>query len=146
MSQAGKALRATSDALLRDLEAVSTLESEKRRLPPDSPRLVELAEEIEAIAGRLLASTVRQRELAEHVEGLVEEVHPDVPPTSIEATPREIHVILTEWRDLERAAAQATPGSPEAKAAADRAEELREEYGHAHEAARARNAGGRPTG
>jgi hypothetical protein len=141
MSEAGKALRATSDALMRDLDAVGTLESEKRRLAPGSPRLLELAEEIEAIAGRLLASTTRQRELSEQIEGMVEDVHPDAPSTSIEATPREIHVILAEWRDLERLAAGAAPGSPEAKVAAERSDELRAEYRRAHEAARTRTAG-----
>ncbi len=146
MSEAGKALRATSDALMRDLETVNDLESEKRLLPPGSPRLVELAAHIEAIAGRLLASTIRQRELSEHIEGLVEDHHPDAPRTSIEATPREIHVILAEWRDLERLAADVAPDSPEAKAAQERSDELRTEYRRAHEAARTRNAAGRPPG
>jgi hypothetical protein len=143
MSEAGKALRATSDALLRDLEAVGTLEAEKRLLAPGSPRLLELSAEIEAIAGRLLATTVRQRELSQHVDGMVEDVHPDAPSAPIEATPREIHVILAEWRDLERTAAGAAPGSPEAKIAADRSDELRAEYRRAHEAARTRGPGGK---
>src|SRR4029079_19164150 len=46
----GQALRATSDALLRDLEVLATIEEEKRSLEPGDPRLVQLAARIEEIA------------------------------------------------------------------------------------------------
>jgi len=131
-------LRATSDALLSDLDALRVLEQEKRQIEPGDPRLVELATEIEEIAARVLGTTIRQRELSEQVDQLVDERSEDAPDQSIEDTPREIHAILADWRDAERRLADAVPGSPEARAMAADIERLREEYRRAHEAARSR--------
>lgn len=134
------ALRAASDALLRDLTELQLLEQEKRHTDPDSPRLVDLAEEIEALAMRVMDSSIRQRERAEAVSA---DGGPAAPDQSIVETPREIHVILAEWRDTERQLADAPPGSPEAKIADRRIEFLREEYHRAHEAARRRSGDGK---
>jgi hypothetical protein len=135
VSDIGNALRATSDALMRDLNELAGLEDEKRSLQPGDDRLTELAERIEVIAARLFGKTVRQRQLSTKVEDLVEESHPEAPLGSIDDTLREIHVVLAEWRDAERQAQEAVPGSVEAEAAADRAAELRAEYRRAHETA-----------
>jgi hypothetical protein len=137
VSDIGNALRATSDALMRDLSDLTALEEQKRSLQPGDPHLLALAERIEVIAARLFGTTVRQRELSTRVEGLVE-AHPEAPLGSIDATPREIHVILAEWRGAERQAQEAVPGSVEAETAADRAALLRAEYRRAHEAAQRR--------
>ena len=48
MPGTGDALRRTSDALLRDLEALVSLEEEKRGVEPGDPRLVDLAAQIES--------------------------------------------------------------------------------------------------
>lgn len=136
MSEAGNALRATSDALMRDLADLQALEEEKRHLEPGSPRLVRLAEEIEALAVRVMGSSMRQRRISQQVEAMVDEGAPDAPDTSIAETPREIHVVLAEWRDTERQLAEAVPGSPEADVAERTIERLRREYRQAHEAAR----------
>lgn len=143
MSEIGNALRATSDALMRDLAELTDLEETKRSMQPGDPQLVELAQRIEVIAARLFGSTVRQRELSTAIETLVDASDPDVPAGSIEATPREIHVILAEWRVAERLAQDAAAGSVEAQAAADRAAHLQAEYRRAHEAARRREGGKR---
>jgi hypothetical protein len=139
-------LRAASDALLRDLTELQALEQEKRRTEPDNPRLVHLAEEIEALAARVMGSSTRQRQRAEAIVG---PGGPDAPDQSIVETPREIHVILAEWRDTERQLADATPGSPDADIAERRIESLRREYRRAHDSARHRTdegpgSGGRP--
>jgi hypothetical protein len=139
----GNALRATSDALMRDLGELTDLEETKRSIQPGDPQLVQLAQRIEVIAARLFGATVRQRELSTEVEALVEEDDPEAPLGSIDATPREIHVILAEWRDAERLSRDAPPGSVEAEAAADRAALLRAEYRRAHEAASRRRSGRR---
>lgn len=139
VSEIGNELRATSDALMRDLAELGGLEETKRTLQPGDPLMLELAERIEVIAGRLFGTTVRQRELSAEVDALVEESNPEAPLMSIEATPREIHVILAEWREAERQLQEAAPGSVEAQAAADRAGLLRTEYRWAHEAARRRD-------
>ena len=102
-------LRATSDALLRDLEALAVLEEEKRTLPLDDPRLVEIAVQVEAIAGRVLAITERQTILsrAAAAEGSAD-------GTSIDAVPRPISRILADWRAVERRGLDAPAGSAEA--------------------------------
>ncbi len=138
VSEIGNALRATSDALMRDLADLTELEEEKRSLQPGDPHLLALAERIEVIAARLFGATVRQRQLSTTIEGLVEESNPEAPLDSIDATPREIHVILAEWRDAERQVQEAVPGSVEAETAADRAALLRDEYRQAHDAAQRR--------
>ena len=126
---------------MRDLERLEGLELEKRRLPADDPRLVQIAADVETIALRVLGSTVRQRELAEDGSGRRGDSLPDATGKSILVVPREIHVILAEWRNAERRATEARPASAEAAAAAAEVDRLRTEYRHAHEdAIRRRNA------
>ena len=136
MSETGSALRATSDALLADLEALEELERQKRGLQPDDPQLVNTARKVESIARRLLGQSVRQRELTAVANDLAQSGHPDAPQGSIEDSPREIHQILADWRDAERRARDADQGSADARAAAADVERLREEYRAAHDSAR----------
>lgn len=132
--ETGNALRKTSDALLRDIDVLVALEEEKRTLEPGDARLVELAARIEEIAQRVLAGTVRQRELTEVAHAEVESGTEDA-PVSIDDTPRPIQSVLTDWREAERRAAAAEPGSAEAAEADALVARLREEYRRAHEAA-----------
>jgi hypothetical protein len=136
------ALRATSDALMRDLTELHELEQEKRLLEPDSPRLVHLAEQVEALAVRVMGSSMQQRRISQRADALVEIGAHDAPDQSIAETPREIHVILAEWRDTERQLADAAPDSAEADVAQRRVDALRREYRRAHEAARDKAADG----
>lgn len=101
-------LRATSDGLLRDLEALTVLEDEKRTLPLDDPRLVEIAEQVETIAGRVLARTERQTILSRAAA--------DEPASgsTIDDVRRPIATILAEWREVERRGADVPEGSAEA--------------------------------
>ena len=101
-------LRATSDALLRDLEALGVLEEAKRGFPLDDPRLVEIGVQVEAIAGRVLARTERQTILTRAAA--------DEPAggTSIDDVSRPIATILAEWREVERRGADVPEGSAEA--------------------------------
>lgn len=135
MGETANALRAASDALLRDLAELHELEQEKRRTDPDSPRLVRLAEEIEALAVRVMGTSMRQRERAQAISS---PGGTDAPDQSIAETPREIHVILAEWRDTERQLSEAAPGSPDAGIAERRIDVLRLEYRRAHDAAQRR--------
>ena len=57
-------LHATSDAVLATLDRLRTLELEKRDLPVGSPRLVELAKEIERLATTVLGASDAQVDLA----------------------------------------------------------------------------------
>ena len=135
--ETGNALRETSDALLRDLDVLVAIEEEKRTLEPGHARLVELAARIEEIAQRVLAGTVRQRELTEVAHAQVAAGVPGAPDAAIDDIPRPIQAILSDWREAERRAGAAEPGSAEAAEAAALVSRLREEYRRAHEAARA---------
>jgi hypothetical protein len=127
-------LRATSDLLLLDLEALGQLEEQKRGIPHGDPKLVDLAARIEEIAERLLHGSRRQRELTEEVTeaaqtGEVEETN------TIEAM-RSVSAILADWREAERVASLATPGSAEQAEASSMAARFRDEYRRAFDAAR----------
>jgi hypothetical protein len=132
---ASKELRASSDALLDDLARLAGLEQEKRSLTADNPRVVVLAEEIEQLAARVLGQSRRQRSLSETVndQALTTGGLP-----SIEETPREIHLILADWREAERQVREAPPDSRQAQEAEAAIDRLREEYRAAHEHARRR--------
>ena len=135
MQDTGEALREASDALLRDLEALSDLEATKREIVPGDPRLVELASTIEALAQRVLASSARQREMTLEANDLVDLGLPDAPSRSIEETPRSISTILANWREAERLAQAAAAGSAEAAEAEREIDRLKAEYREAHEEA-----------
>jgi hypothetical protein len=128
-----ESLRETSDALLRDLEVLVLLEEEKRTLEPSDPRLVEVAAQVEEIAGRVLARSGEQRVLS---EAALEIAQPGMP--AIEDVLRSPAAILAEWREAERRAAEAAPGSAEASEVALLIDGLRKEYRVAFEASRRR--------
>ncbi len=132
----GSALRETSDELLRDLEALSVLEDEKRQVAMDDPRLVDLAGQIEQIAGRVLAASERQRELTERIHEAADAGRASEPNKSIDETPRPISAILADWREAERRLAAAADGTAEALEAEVLVESLRDEYRVAHVNAR----------
>ncbi len=122
MTDTTSALRATSDALLRDLDALSALEAEKRTLPPSDPRLDELAEHVHEIARRVLARTGTQRELAREAAAAPTR---DLPIDAVLRSPADI---LAEWREVEQRRHLAEAGSA-ARAELDiLGERLREEY------------------
>jgi hypothetical protein len=136
MPETRRALREASDELLRDLEALSVLEDEKREILPGDPRIIDLALQIEQIAARVLVTSGRQRELTEELQEAVENGTTPAPDRTINETPRPIASILSDWRDAERrleAAPSDTAESREAEVLVDR---LRDEYRRAHEAAR----------
>lgn len=124
-------LRATSDELRRDLEALSALEDEKRTLPFEDPRLVEIAEQVEIIARRVLAGTIQQTSLSREAAARAPST-----PTTIEDTHRPISAILADWRELERRAADTPEGSAEAAEIEVLIARLRQEYGEAFERTR----------
>ena len=134
MVDATAELRATSDLLLLDLEALGDLEEQKRLTPHGDPKLVDLAARIEEIAQRLLQGSRRQRELTEAVTDAADAGKVDV--TATIDTQRSVSAILTDWREAERLAAEAAPGSPERANAETMAERFRDEYRVAFEAAR----------
>ena len=138
MTDAGDALRATSDALMSDLDALQQLEQSKRSIEPGDPQLVRVAAQIEQLASRVLGASVEQLHLTERVHTLVELGSPEAPDAPIDDMKREVRVILADWRDAERRVGLAQPGSPEALAATADIKRLRAEYREAFEEARRR--------
>lgn len=136
MPETGRALREASDELLRDLEALSVLEDDKRQVAPGDPRLVELAAQIEQIAGRVLVTSARQRDLSEQIHEAAEAGPPSAADKPIEDIDRPISAILSDWRNADRRLEAAGSGTAEAREAEVQIARLREEYRKAHEAAR----------
>ena len=123
-------LRATSDALLRDLEALGALEEEKRATAPSDPRLTDLASRIHEIAARVLDRSSIQQELTE----LVASSPAAATGAPIEDVVRSPAAVLAEWRAAEQRFAVVDPSSPEAAELRILADRLREEYRAAFEA------------
>jgi hypothetical protein len=134
MVDASAELRATSDMLLLDLEALGKLEDQKRSTEHGDAGLVDLAARIEELAQRVLAGSRRQRELTEEVSEAA--VSGDVEPSATIETMRSASAILADWRDAERAARDAPAGSRERFEALAMVDRFREEYRRAFEAAR----------
>jgi hypothetical protein len=139
MAEPLRALRDASDELLRDLEALSVLEDDKRQIPPGDPRLIDLAEQIESIAARVLITSGRQRELTEEIQETAEAGSGPATAKTIDDMLRPISAILSDWRDAERRLESAEAGTAEAREAEVIVDKLREEYREAHEAARRQN-------
>jgi hypothetical protein len=129
-------LHATSDAMLVNLDRLRSLELEKRQLPVGSPRLVELAEEIERLAATVLGASDTQSDLAKAALKEARQGTMD-PSTTIEdmgSPPRDVHAVLAEWREAERGLNDAEPDSADALRLRAEIDLLREEYRRAHDA------------
>jgi hypothetical protein len=133
--ETGHALRETSDALMRDLDVLAALEQEKRTLDPGDPKLVELAGRIQEIASRVLDSSIRQHQLTQSGNAQIARGAAAAPSATIDETPRAAAEILAEWREAERRAADAEPGSAELDEARALANALRDEYQRAYDQA-----------
>ena len=129
-------LHATSDAVLATLDRLRTLELEKRDLPVGSPRLVELAKEIERLATTVLGASDAQVDLAKAATAGAKAgtIDPGTTINEMGDPPRNVQTVLAEWRDAERHLGEALPGTPEAARLRAEIEVLREEYRRAHEA------------
>ena len=134
-------LHATSDALLAKLDRLRALELEKRQLPVGSPRLVELANEIERLAASVLGSSDTQADLAREAldEARKGALDPNTTIDEMASSPREVHAVLAEWRDAERRLGEVEASSAEAVRLRAEIDLLRDEYRRAHDAAARRS-------
>ena len=132
------ALQQTSDALLRDLDALTELEAEKRQTPQGDVRLSEIATRVEELAQRVLDGSRRQVALTHAVN---REVATGEAPAgaTIATSRRNSSEILAEWRAAEREAQASEPDSVAAIEARARADRLRDEYREAFDAAKDAN-------
>jgi hypothetical protein len=129
-------LRATSDLLLLDLQALGELEELKRAVPHGDPKLVDIASRIEELARKVLYGSQHQLDLSETIT----ETTPEGMPAQIETIDdvRSASAILAEWRDAERRMSQLKPGSAEHAETMREVELARAEYRRSFETARRR--------
>ncbi len=124
-------LRTVSDDMLRTLEQLQILETQKRSEQPGTPRFVKLATEIERLAAVVFKQTAAQQTLAEATHEAAKE-GAEIAPIDEVAASRDVSMILAEWRDAERRLGLSAMDSMEhAKAAAD-VRRLRDEYHRAY--------------
>lgn len=130
-------LRRTSDGFLARVEKLHELEELKRTLTPGTPEMLRVTREVEALSREVVEWAARQTELAE----LAAKRQPSNMLPISRVPPRDIPVILDEWRDAERRLGEQEPGTAGWQSARADVERLRDEYGRAYEARRP-NAGG----
>jgi hypothetical protein len=134
MTEMSAELRTTSDMLLLDLEALGTLEEQKRATPHGDEKLADLAARIEELAHKVLAGSRRQRELTEAVTEAATAGIIDGSATIEQMRPAS--EILADWREAERVVRDAVPGSAERMHAEAMIDRFRDEYRRTFEAAR----------
>jgi hypothetical protein len=123
-------LRTTSDSFLSRLSKLGELESLKRTLTPGTPEMIRVSLEVENLSREVLRVAMRQSELAEAAR---KQDSATVRPIAV-IPPRDMTVILADWREAERGLGGATPGTAEWEAALADVERLRDEYRRAFEA------------
>lgn len=129
-------IRATSDHMLELLARLRALEDEKRTFPLGSDDFIRRAEDAERLSRTIFRWSGLQMNLAERSGTAVRQGR--MPPRPIAAVePRRLDQILALWREAQILLEIAKPGSPEAAAAANDVERLRDEY---HATADARRA------
>ena len=133
-------LRATSDLLLLDLQALGELEELKRTVPHGDPKLVDIASRIEELARKVLYGSQHQLDLTETITGAAGAAGAADPATAQQIATiddvRSASAILAEWREAERRAQELEPGSAAHAEALREVDRARSEYRRAFEAAR----------
>ena len=120
-------LRATSDHTFAILDRLGTIEKDKREVSIGSPEFVEMAAEVERLARILFRWSGLQMQLAKESSAAAR--RGEVLDQTIEMmAPRALDKVLALWREAQIRLELAKPGSPEAEAAANDIERLREEY------------------
>jgi hypothetical protein len=122
-------LRRASDTLLVRLARLRELELQKRDLAPGSAEQLRVTREVEGLAKEVFGAAGRETVLAEQVAVTRKT---NLRPISL-IPPRDIPMILAEWRDAERLLAAEVPGTVEWETARADVERLRDEYRRAHE-------------
>jgi hypothetical protein len=124
--------RATTDQMLEILDELRTIEESKQAATLGTSEFVDLAKRA-ADHGRLAFRwTQLQLQMAEAAAARMArgEQAPDI--RLINVKPRPLDRVLALWREAQIRLEIAVPGSPEAQAAADDIERLREEYQAGH--------------
>lgn len=126
ISPTDEELRLTSDNFLARVERLQALEEQKRELPP--PETAEMAREVEALTREILEWAERQSALAGQAS---EREGENGPPIAV-VPPRELHIVLSEWRAAERRLESEQPGTASFESARADVDRLRDEYARAY--------------
>jgi len=127
------ALKPISEQLLRELDELAAIESEKRTLDPADDRTLALAVRARELAQQVLATSVVEEQVAKSANKAADEPASATRVPSRTERHRPLHVILDEWREAERAVElAATPDEVRTRRAT--AQALRDEYQRAFEA------------
>jgi hypothetical protein len=122
-------LRRTSDDFLARLDELESLEAQKRKLEPGSAAFRALAERVKDLSRELFHASQVQQSLGEASADLKATKSPEVPAGPIDdIEPRDLPVILAEWRDIERRLAEMPADTDDAVTLRREADRLRTEY------------------
>jgi hypothetical protein len=123
--------RATTDQFLEIVERMRVGEEGKREVPMGSEEFVTLAEQVVADARLAYRWSELQLGMAREAQRRLDRGALEPGVRLIEVEPRPMDRILADWREAQIRLEIATPGSPDAAAAADAMDRLREEYAQA---------------
>lgn len=130
--------RAATDQMLDMIGRLKELEQTKQRVAFGSPEFVTLAGEAEQLSRVVFRWAIMQLQMAQAAAGAVDRGEVSPAPLT-EVIPRQLDQILAAWREAQLRFEIARPGSPEAAAAADDVERLREEFAAADALRRTRD-------
>lgn len=131
--------RALTDQLLDMIARLRDVERAKQRVGCGSGDFAERAVEAEQLSRLVFRWARMQLQMAGQAVGAVQRGEQSPAPL-VELEPRPLDRILAAWREAQLRFEIAAPGSPEANAAADQVERLREEYRVSDEMRRAAHA------
>ena len=132
MPQRGE-FRATTDTMLDMIDALRASEERKRAVEVGSPDFLQAAQEAEELSRLAFRWAQMELQMALSARSRIEagQLSADVRLKNVE--PRPLDRVLAHWREAQIRLEIATPGTPEAEAAARDIERLREEYQAGHE-------------
>lgn len=120
--------RATTDQLLAIIDKLRSIEEQKRVEALGSATFMELAKQATAQSRLAFRWCQMQEQMAADAATRVARGEQAADIRLAEVTPRPLDRILADWREAQLRLEIAQPGSPEAAAATEEIERLREEY------------------
>lgn len=119
--------RATTDHMLQMVDRLRAVEQDKQAAPFGSAEFIAHAQEAERLSRMIFRWSGMQLNMAESAAGEVQRGETSSEPLT-NVQPRPLDRILANWREAQLRLEIAKPGSPEAAAAAEQVERLREEF------------------
>jgi len=131
MPQRGE-FRATTDTMLDMIDALRASEERKRAVEIGSPDFLLAAQEAEELSRLAFRWAQMELQMALSAKGRIEAGQLSAGVLLKNVEPRPLDRVLAHWREAQIRLEIATPGTPEAEAAAHDIERLREEYQAGH--------------